>query len=122
MVLEELILNVNEKRHILITHDKSTFYANDRKKTFWGPVGHQPLQKKGAGLSLHISDFLTEVDRCLKTEENEDGWWKTDDLIKQITEKAIPIFEELHPGDVDVFAFDNATSHAAYAEDALIAS
>ena len=28
----------------------------------------------------------------------------------------------LHPGDIGVFAFDNATSHAAYAEDALIAS
>lgn len=53
------------------------------------------LWKKGAGLSLHVSDFLTEVDRCLKTEEkeacvimklriNHDGWWKTDDLIKQV--------------------------------------
>jgi hypothetical protein len=28
----------------------------------------------------------------------------------------------LHPGEIGVFAFDNATSHAAYAEDALIAS
>ncbi|CAI2193677.1 5333_t:CDS:1, partial [Funneliformis geosporum] len=35
-----------------------------------------------------------------------------------ITEKAIPIFEELHPDDISVFAFDNATSHVAYAEDA----
>ena len=71
MVLEEPILNENEKCHILITHDESTFYANDGKKTFWGPVGHQPLRKKGAGLSLHVSDFLTEVDGRLKTEENE---------------------------------------------------
>ncbi|CAB4425664.1 unnamed protein product [Rhizophagus irregularis] len=106
---------------------------NDGKKTFWKPVGHQSLQKKGAGLSLHVSNFLTEIDGCLKTEENEtcvimksetnhDGWWKMDDLIKQITEKAILIFEELHPGDVSVFAFDNATSHAAYTENALIVS
>ena len=28
----------------------------------------------------------------------------------------------MHPGEIGVFAFDNATSHAAYAEDALIAS
>ena len=95
MVLEEPILNVNEKRHILITHDESIFYANNGKKTFWGPVGHQPLRKKGAGLSLHVSDFLTEVDGRLKTEEkkacvmmklgvNRDRWWKTDDLIKQV--------------------------------------
>ncbi|RIA93145.1 hypothetical protein C1645_690960, partial [Glomus cerebriforme] len=133
MVLKEPILNENKKRHILITYDESTFYANDGKKTFWRPVGYQPLRKKEAGLSLHVSDFLTEVDGRLKTEEkeacvlmkpgtNHDGWWKMEDLIKQITEKAILIFEELHPGDVGVFAFDNATSHAAYAEDALIAS
>jgi hypothetical protein len=56
-----------------------------------------PLRKKGTGLSLHVSDFLTEVDGRLKFEEeeacvimkpgvNRDGWWKTDDLIKQVTE------------------------------------
>jgi hypothetical protein len=28
----------------------------------------------------------------------------------------------LHPGDVDVFAFDNTTNYAVYAEDALITS
>ena len=44
---------------------------------------------------MHVSNFLTEVDGRLKTEENEacvimkpgtnrDGWWKTDDLIKQV--------------------------------------
>ncbi len=44
---------------------------------------------------MHISDFLIEVDGRLKTEEkeayiimkqetNRDGWWKTDDLIKQV--------------------------------------
>jgi hypothetical protein len=95
MILEEPILDVNEKRHILITHDESVFYANDGKKTFWGPAGHQPLRKKGAGLSLHVSDFLTEIDGRLKFEEeevcvmmkpgiNRDGWWKTEDLIKQV--------------------------------------
>ena len=30
MILEKLILDVNEKRHILITYDESVFYA----KTF----------------------------------------------------------------------------------------
>ena len=44
---------------------------------------------------MHVSDFLTEVDGRLKTEENEacvimkpeinhNRWWKTDDLIKQV--------------------------------------
>ena len=36
-------------------------------------------------------------------------------------EKAIPIFEQKYPDAIGVFAFDNATSHAAYASDALIA-
>ena len=95
MILEEPILDVNEKRHILVTHDESVFYANDGKKPFWGSAGHQPLRKKGTGLSVHVGDFLTEVGRLKFEEEacvikkpgvNRDGWWKTDDLIKQVTE------------------------------------
>lgn len=95
MMLIEPDLNEGDKRHILVTHDESIFYANDGKKTFWGPIGHQPLRKKGAGLSLHISDFLTEVDGRLRFEQDEacvtmkpgvnrDGWWKTEDLITQV--------------------------------------
>jgi hypothetical protein len=34
-------------------------------------------------------------------------------------EKAIPVFEKLHPGAVAVFAFDNSSSHGAFAADAL---
>src|SRR5438128_608489 len=90
LILEEPVLGVDKKRHILITHDESVFYANDGKKTFWGPVRHQLLRKKGAGLSLHVSDFLTEIDRRLKFENeeacvmmkpgiNRDGWWKMED-------------------------------------------
>jgi hypothetical protein len=95
MTLIEPNLNEGDKRHILVTHDESVFYANDGKKTFWGPIGHQPLRKKGTGLSLHVSDFLTEVDGRLKFEQDEacvtmkpgvnrDGWWKTEDLIAQV--------------------------------------
>ena len=58
-------------RHILVTHDESVFYANDKKKTFWRPIGYQSLHKKGAGLSLHVSDFLTEVNGRLKFEQVE---------------------------------------------------
>jgi hypothetical protein len=50
-----------------VIYDKSTFYANNRKN-FLGPIGHQLLWKKGVGLSLHVSDFLT-IDGYLKTEE-----------------------------------------------------
>ena len=70
-VMIEPQLNPNEKKHILVTHDESVFYANDGKKTYWGPKNHAPLRKKGNGLSLHISDFLTEIDGRLKFEDKE---------------------------------------------------
>ena len=34
MILIEPNLNEGDKRHILVTHDKSVFYANDGKKLF----------------------------------------------------------------------------------------
>jgi len=40
-------------------------------------------------------------------------------LVKQVTEKALPIAQFLYPGYDLVFMFDNATSHSVYAEDAL---
>jgi hypothetical protein len=40
----------------------------------------------------------------LRTGSNYDGWWTTDKLLKQIKEKAIPIFEATHPGCTALFA------------------
>ena len=34
-------------------------------------------------------------------------------------EKAIPVFEKMHPGAIAVFAFDNSSSHGAFSCDAL---
>lgn len=34
------------KQHVLVTHDESTFNANDDKDHGWGPQGEQPLKKK----------------------------------------------------------------------------
>ncbi|KAH9924455.1 uncharacterized protein B0H18DRAFT_1211886 [Fomitopsis serialis] len=44
---------------ILVTHDESTFYANDRRKTKWVHESEKvkPLPK-GEGSSIMISDFL----------------------------------------------------------------
>ncbi len=53
--------------------------------------------------------------------KNNDGWWKTDDLINQVVKRAIPIFEARFPGYQILFAFDNASSHSAFSPDALIA-
>jgi len=57
-------------RLILITHDESTFYENDRRKTLWQHTTHAPTpERKGEGESLMISDFLTP----------EWGWLKDDE-------------------------------------------
>lgn len=47
-------------RLILVTHDESTFYETDRRKTTWGHKSDKPVPlKKGEGSSLMASDFLT---------------------------------------------------------------
>lgn len=47
-------------RLILVTHDESTFYANDRRKLQWNaPKAAASTEKKGEGTSIMISDFLT---------------------------------------------------------------
>ena len=43
-------------------------------------------------------------------------------MISQVKEKAIPIFEKRFPGKKAIFAFDNSSGYAAFAEDALVAS
>ena len=64
MILEEPILDVNEKRHILVTHNESVFYANNGRLKFEEEEAYV-IMKPGV---------------------NRNGWWKTDDLIKQVTE------------------------------------
>lgn len=45
---------------ILVTHDESTFYANDRQKTRWVHESQKATpERKGEGPSIMLSDFLT---------------------------------------------------------------
>lgn len=45
---------------ILVTHDESTFYKNDHRRLCWGHCDDKAVpQKKGEGVSLMVSDFLT---------------------------------------------------------------
>jgi hypothetical protein len=47
-------------RLVLITHNESTFYQNNRRKTVWTQKTSRPVpQPKGDGQSLMVSDFLT---------------------------------------------------------------
>ena len=53
--------------------------------------------------------------------KNNDGWWKAEDLVNQVIEYAIPIFEAYFSECQALFAFDNVSSHAAFSPNALIA-
>jgi len=47
-------------RLILVTHDESTFYENDRRKTLWINDNTKAVaEKKGEGQSIMVSEFLT---------------------------------------------------------------
>ncbi len=56
-------LSKNEKPLVLVTHDKSTFNSNDRKRRIWMENGKQPLRPKGRGKRIMASEFLTPGDR-----------------------------------------------------------
>lgn len=131
---------------ICITHDECTFSANDGRKFAWQMSGDTPLRPKRKGRGIMISDFLFPFGRLrishLSNEgqnlfqtatglaereaveifeygKNNDGYWDGPKLLKQVIEKAIPIADALYPGYSLLFMFDNATSHAVYAKDAL---
>lgn len=126
-----------ERPIVFYTHDESTFYANDGKSSTWRPTGEMPLRKKGQGLSLMVSEFISEVCGPLSYKDpatgvvessveflnagtRRDGWWTGDDMARQFR-KAISIHKKKHPAlFIGLWAFDNATNHSAFAKDALL--
>jgi hypothetical protein len=129
---------------ILITHDESIFSANDGKRQAWIKESNVTFERpKGKGQGIMVSDFLLPWGRLNLLHLPEDrlaeadvkgvpleavelfeygkreGYWDGACLLKQLTEKALPIAQFLYPGYDLVFMFDNATSHSIYAEDAL---
>lgn len=48
----------NRRPIIMITHDESTFSANDGRQKVWTLEGHGILRPKGKGKGIMVSDFL----------------------------------------------------------------
>ncbi|KAH8987499.1 hypothetical protein EDB86DRAFT_3082231 [Lactarius hatsudake] len=93
-------------RLILVTHDESTFFQNDLRKTHWTHGSHKPTpRQKGDGQSIMVSDFLTSEWGCLcddpddsgldgerpkeariffKAGLNRDGYFSADNLLEQV--------------------------------------
>lgn len=101
-------------------------------------AGEQKLMKKGHGRIIHVSDFIEEENgrllikdqdgttiikdaRCITYPgANGDSWWDLAQLLKQI-DKAISIFEEVHPGCCALFIFDQSSAHASLGPEVLCA-
>jgi hypothetical protein len=60
-------------RLILVTHDESTFYETDRWKTVWAHKSDKAVPlKKGEGISLMPSEFLTVEWGRLQSEDSKE--------------------------------------------------
>ncbi|OAD72411.1 hypothetical protein PHYBLDRAFT_169542 [Phycomyces blakesleeanus NRRL 1555(-)] len=127
------VLRSDEIEHVLVTQDESTFYANDGKDTMWLMEVENPIRKKGPRMSLMISEFKCVCHgtmtrgACLSREvfhpgADRDGYWTSADMLKQLKNNVIPLFELIHPGCKAVFSFDQSTNHKVYGQNALISS
>ncbi|KAF8967157.1 hypothetical protein BDZ97DRAFT_1615838, partial [Flammula alnicola] len=126
------VAQIGRFRIILVTHDESTFYANDRRKIKWiHPSQTAVAEPKGEGQSVMASEFcVPEWGRLCDGEENarvmfragknRDGWFTSEDLLLQV-DNAIDVFEGRVPFATGLFLFDNAPSHQKRAPDALSA-
>ena len=122
----------SETEIVWVSHDESIFYSNDDGGKGWGSDDHPDIHKKGNGRSIMVSDFICPchgrlrlgglpVSEIIEPGKNHDGYWQATDILKQLEEKAIPAFDEMHPGARGLFIFDNSTNHGAFAADALVA-
>jgi len=94
------------------------------------------MPKKSRGRIIHPSEFIEpengrlvvlgkdgevikEARQIIYPGSNGDAWWDCEQLIEQVKNKAIPVFEEAHPGCQALFIFDQSSAHAALPPDAL---
>ena len=134
-MMKELIPVCTDKEVVMITHDESTFYANQGKKMFWMENGKKKLLPKSDGQSIMVSGFQCFCHGFMSTEiegnilrsyqifyagSNRDGWFTNEDLVEQLHRTA-PLFRELHPeATIECYLFfDNSMTHRKKAPDGL---
>lgn len=72
---EENVLEIPEwkegdSKFVFVTHDESTFYANDGKNDPWLLEGENYIRKKGPGSSIMVSEFQCACHGTMKIQ----GW------------------------------------------------
>ena len=114
---EEPQLGPGERLHVPIMHDKTIVHANKLRHQVYVCDGKMPLQKKGQGHVIHVSDFIVEQTGRLALSEdqihknaalpakdqlkstdareiiypgkNNDGFWTNDKLVEQVSHNPI---------------------------------
>lgn len=69
-VIEPTLLP-GERKHVPVHHDESIFRSNELQQRVWTKEGKMPLQKKGQGKAIHVSDFITEETGRLSLSEEQ---------------------------------------------------
>ena len=119
---------------ILVTHDESCFGSNDGRSYCWLDKNKRKITPKVNGRSVMASVFLCECHGILKLDQelqmrfpdvaadsteivtagcNSESYWKNSDIVKQLQQKAIPIFQVLHPECDGLLMFDKSQKHHA---------
>lgn len=65
------------------------------------------------------SRIALEVVEFFEYSKNNNGYWKGENLLKQVVEKALLIAQALYLRYQSLFWFDNATSHSVFVLDAF---
>jgi hypothetical protein len=125
MELEQLPeLDNGMLRIVLVTRDKSAFSSHDGRNTMWMGQDAKPSEVRRTklddfGIHERLSWTLklsaTQLTNnpgvsgesliILRPGKNGDGWWRNSNLVKQLQEKAISIFQILHPDPIGLFMF-----------------
>jgi len=134
------------KEHVLVFQDESIFHTNEYHWWLWLAEDHQPIQKKGNGWVVHVSNFISETIRRIKLSEDQvaeqltlpaelhlpafeaqkiiypgkgfDEWWNLPQLVKQL-KHTIKVFGHTQLDSVVIFVFDRSSAHEGFVEDAL---
>ena len=101
-----------------------------------------PFFNKGCGQGIMVSEYVTQEGNlklpsdklqnlcprepdgdafreCTQIRDfSKDAYWDKEDVICQLKDLVIPLFERVYAGCQAVFLFNNATYHLAYADDA----
>ena len=145
-------LREGEKPLVLVTHDESTFNANHGTRRMWMLNSMQPILPKTRGKGNIVLGFLTpggilrvpdhvsdkvldhsgqwpkdSEGRCVREamqllEYGKNNYWNGDKMVNQTMNIAVPIIQYTFPACQALFAFDNASNHCSFAENALVAS